>query len=103
MVDFTRPDQGLTPRKMTDQELARAIMLDISAELDAISLYDTQIATTDNKLAKKVLAHIRDEEKEHLGEFLTLLETLDPTIGASVKEAAAQVEMFRKSLRGNSK
>jgi len=74
----TNPFLTMVPRKMTDEELARAIRLNIQAELDAINLYQAHIDATDNEDAKKVLAHIRDDEKEHVAEFLALLRILDP-------------------------
>jgi hypothetical protein len=46
--------------------------------LDAINLYQAHIDTTDNEAAKKILAHIRDDEKEHVAEFMELLKILDP-------------------------
>ena len=78
MPNFADPYNGQVPDKMTDHELAQAIRLDLASELEAIFLYDAHVAATDNKIAKKVLADIRDEEKEHMGELLTLMQHLDP-------------------------
>jgi len=69
----------MVPRKMNASETANAIRQDIAAELDAIALYQAHIDATDDERAKKMLAHIRDDEKEHAGELLALLEVLDPT------------------------
>ena len=77
-MDFSNPFGTMVPRKMTAGELARAIMQDIAAELDAVAVYQAHIDATDDERAKKVLAHTRDDEKEHVGEFLALLEILDP-------------------------
>jgi len=62
---------------MPSNELAQAILQDITAELDAIALYQAHINATADKRAKKMLTHIRDDEKEHAREFLALLEILD--------------------------
>lgn len=74
----TNPFHSLVPRKLTDTELARAIRLDIEAELDAINLYASHIDATDNVEAIRVIRHIMGEEKEHAALFWRLLELLDP-------------------------
>lgn len=78
MPDFANPFQGNVNRKMTKEELIQAIRLDIAGELEAIYVYDAHVQATDNELAKKVIADIRDEEKAHIGELMTLLRVLDP-------------------------
>ncbi len=84
----------MVPRKMTDAELARAIQLDLEAELDAINLYAAHIDATDNAQAKAVLAHILDEEKEHASLFLELVRRLDPAYAKLGSEAAAKYELI---------
>jgi len=81
----------MMPRKMTAEELARAIRQDIAAELDAVALYQAHIDATDDERAKKVLAHARDDEKEHVGEFLALLEILDPKQAEYIKKGKAEI------------
>ncbi|MFH0809529.1 MAG: ubiquinone biosynthesis protein COQ7 [Pseudomonadota bacterium] len=101
MAEFVDPFSGLVPRKLTTTELARAIMLDISAELEAIHLYQAHIDATDDERAKTVLAHVRDEEIEHTGEFLALLEHLDPALAGRVREGRAEVmELIRRVEAG---
>lgn len=78
MPNFANPFQGNVERKMTKEELIQAIRLDIAGELEAIYVYDAHVQATDNVLAKAVIADIRDEEKAHVGELMTLLRTLDP-------------------------
>ena len=78
MPDFANPFQGNVDRKMTKEELIQAIRLDIAGELEAIYVYDAHVQATDDELAKKVIADIRDEEKAHIGELMTLLRVLDP-------------------------
>lgn len=90
-MDLTDPFVGMVPRKMTDEELARAIRLNIAAEVDAINLYAAHMDATDNENARKLLAHIIDEEKEHLAEFLELLKILDPKQAQELGEAGAKV------------
>jgi len=65
-------------KKLSREELVQAIRLSIIAELDAIDLYLQLSSATDDPLAKKVFEDIAREENTHVGEFLTLLEKLDP-------------------------
>ncbi len=78
MPAFANPFQGNVDRKMNKEELIQAVRLDIAGELEAIYLYDAHVQATDDETAKKVIADIRDEEKAHIGELMTLLRTLDP-------------------------
>lgn len=52
---------------------------DIIGELGAINQYQEHIDETDNEEIKKVLGHVRDDEKEHLAELIKLLQELDAT------------------------
>lgn len=79
-MDFSDPFVGLTPgRKLTTEEILRALRIDVAAELDAINLYQAHIDAIDDERVRQVIAHIRDEEKEHVAEFLELINSLDPT------------------------
>ena len=78
MPSFANPFQGNVDRKMSNAELMQALRLDIAGELEAIFLYDAHYHATDDPLAKAVLADIRDEEKAHIGELMTLVRHLDP-------------------------
>lgn len=74
----TDPFTGMLPdRKMTNEELARALRLDLAAELDATNLYTAHAEATDNPLAKKILNDITNEELVHAGEFLRLLKEVN--------------------------
>ncbi|SHI19515.1 ferritin family protein [Desulfosporosinus lacus] len=93
MPDFGNPFSGLAKdRKLTDQELIRAIRFMISAEYEAIQLYMQLAESTDNELAIEVLKDIADEEKVHAGEFLRLLKELAPDEEEFYKEGAQEVE-----------
>jgi len=48
-------------------------------ELQAINQYQQYINETDNEKIKKILSHIRDDEKEHFAELVKLIQELDPT------------------------
>lgn len=79
------------PRKLSNSELASAIRRDIQAELDATSLYQAHIDATDDERARAVLAHVRDEEKEHAAEFMQLLAILDPYQAEELRAAPENV------------
>jgi len=77
MPEFTDPFSGKVPeRKLTKEELIRAIRLNIAAEHEAIHLYMAHAEATDHPLAKEVLIDVANEEREHVGEFMQLLEIL---------------------------
>ena len=95
----TNPFHHLVPRKMTDSELARAIRLDIEAELDAINLYAAHIDATDNQEAIRVIRHVMNEEKEHASLFWRLLQLLDPE---QAEEALTANEKVRLLMAGAS-
>ncbi|MCI4408943.1 MAG: rubrerythrin [Thermofilum sp.] len=79
-------------KKLSREELVQAIRLSIIAELDAINLYLQLSSATDDPLAKKVFEDIAREEKTHVGEFLTLLEKLDP-------EQVKELEKGKKEVK----
>lgn len=77
MPEFANPFPGKVPeRKLTKEELIRAIRLDIAAEHEAVHLYMAHADAIDHPLAKKILIDIANEEREHIGEFMQLLEIL---------------------------
>jgi rubrerythrin len=97
MPAFANPFQANVERKLTKEELIQAIRLDIAGELEAIYLYDAHVQATDNEMAKKVIADIRDEEKAHMGELMTLLRALDPREAELFASGESEVkEMFEE-------
>ena len=93
MPEFGTPFSGLAKdRKITQEELVRAIRFMIAAEYEAIQLYMQLSESTDNKLAQEVLKDIADEERVHAGEFLRLLRELSPDEQKFYDEGAEEVE-----------
>lgn len=78
MPAFGNPFVGNPDRKLTKEELIQAIRLNIAGELEAIYIYDAHVQSIDDPRAREVIANIRDEEKIHVGELMTLLRILDP-------------------------
>lgn len=98
MPAFANPFQGNVDRKLTKEELVQAVRLDIAGELEAIYLYDAHVQATDEEIAQKVLADIRDEEKAHVGELMTLLRTLDPKEAELFASGEAEVREMLAEL-----
>ena len=98
MPDFGSPFSGLAnDRKLTHAELVRAIRFMVAAEYEAVQLYMQLAEATDNRKAKAVLVDIANEEREHVGEFLTLLKELDPEEEKFYREGEEEVrELFDK-------
>ena len=93
MPDFGTPFSGLAQgRKLTHEELVRAIRFMVAAEYEAIQLYMQLAESTDNELAIEVLKDIADEERVHAGEFLRLLHELAPDEQKYYTEGAEEVE-----------
>jgi rubrerythrin len=97
--EFVSPFSGKVPdRKLTDQELIRAIRLNIAAEHEAVHLYTAHADATDHPLAKAVLIDIANEERVHVGEFMRLLSILSGDEDAWVAEGAAEVDEIAGGL-----
>jgi rubrerythrin len=93
MPEFGTPFSGLArDRKLTNEELVRAIRFMVAAEYEAIQLYMQLAESTDNKLAIEVLKDIADEERVHAGEFLRLLHEIAPDEEKFYAEGAREVE-----------
>jgi rubrerythrin len=93
MPDFGSPFSGLAnDRKLTNEELIRAIRFMVSSEYEAAQLYMQLAESTDNKLAVEVLKEIADEELVHVGEFLRLLYELAPDEEKFYASGAKEVE-----------
>lgn len=93
MPEFGSPFAGLAlNRKLSKEELIRAIRFMIAAEYEAVQLYLQLAESTDNALAKEVLKDIADEERVHAGEFLRLLKELSPEEERFYMQGAKEVE-----------
>lgn len=100
MPDFGNPFAGLkSDRPLTHEELIRAIRFMVAAEYEAIQLYMQLAESTDNELARAVLKDIADEEREHAGEFLRLLNHLEPEEEKFYASGAEEVEEMMEKLK----
>ena len=86
-------------QKLNQDELVRAIRFMIAAEYEAVGLYTQLAECTDCQRTKTVLVDIADEERIHAGEFLRLLQELDPEECLLYKEGAEEVEEILEKLK----
>ena len=105
MPEFVNPFSGKIPeRKLTSEELIRAIRLDLAAEHEAVHAYMAHADATDNPVAKAVLIDIANEERVHAGEFARLLAILtgdeDEFLEKGALEVNAISEKIAQSVQG---
>lgn len=98
MPNFANPFQGNVNRKISKEELIQAVRLDIAGELEAIYVYDAHVQATDDPVAKAIISDIRDEEKAHVGELMTLLRHLDPEEATHFLSGEAEVKELLEEL-----
>jgi hypothetical protein len=97
MPQFGSPFSELANgRKLTDEELVRAIRFMVASEYEATQMYMQLAESTKNKLAVAVLKDIADEERVHAGEFLKLLYALAPDEEALYAKGAGEVAEIEK-------
>ena len=103
MPEFVNPFSGTVPdRKLTMNELIRAIRLNIAAEEEAIHLYMAHADATDHPLARKVLIDVANEEKEHVGEFQRLLHLLTGDENEWLQHGIDEVDEMAREIEGSS-
>ena len=101
MPEFVNPFSGKVPdRKLTNEELIRAIRLDLSAEEEAVHTYMSHADATDNPLAKAVLIDIANEERVHVGEFARLIQLLTGDEDDFLKKGTIEVDTMAQGLSG---
>ena len=98
MPELANPFVANVPRTMTKQELVQAVRVELAGELEAQMLYEAHAAATDDEVARKVFLDIADEEKEHMGELLALLQYLDPAEAGHLTEGVGEVEGMMAEL-----
>jgi rubrerythrin len=99
MPEFVNPFSGKVPdRKLTLEELVRAIRLNLAAEHEAVHLYMAHAEATDHPLAKMVLIDIANEERVHAGEFERLLQILTGDEDRWLAEGREEVDEMAAEL-----
>jgi len=79
--------------KISDADLEKQLLrLGLIAELDAINLYEQLASLSKDEKIKKTFQNIAKEEKEHVGEFETLLLRNDAEQMEELAEGTKEVE-----------
>ncbi|MGE5417183.1 MAG: demethoxyubiquinone hydroxylase family protein, partial [Acidobacteriota bacterium] len=65
-------------KQLSQEELVQALRVDLAGELEAIITYQAHAMATNDDRVKKILYHIADEERQHVGELQQLIYMLDP-------------------------
>ncbi|ABQ25368.1 ferritin family protein [Geotalea uraniireducens] len=100
MPDFGSPFSGLAnDRKLTHEELIRAVRFLVAAEYEAVQMYMQLAESVDNPFARAVLKDVADEERVHAGEFLKLLYHLAPDEEKLYEKGADEVDEIMSNLQ----
>jgi ferritin-like protein len=75
-------DAAVLGAEVIDRHRAVASIME---ELEAVDWYDQRVAATDDAELASVLAHSRDEEKEHAAMTLEWLRRHDPALDAALR------------------
>ena len=78
MAIIGNPFVANVQKQMNNDELAQALRIDMADELEAIISYEAHAMATNDERVKKILYHIADEERKHVGELQQLLYMLCP-------------------------
>jgi ferritin-like protein len=98
------PAESMTPA-VIDRHRAIA---SLQEELEAIDWYDQRVAATDDPTLAEILAHNRDEEKEHAAMTLEWLRRHDPVLDTVLRtylfteEPIIEVELEAEAGNGAS-
>lgn len=76
-----------------------AIRKDIIGEIDAVIQYGNHYNATDDPLARAVWKDIRDEERVHVGELMTLLAYFEPGELEFLAQGESEVKEIAEKLR----
>ncbi len=82
-MSYNLDDTQTLDAKAKDLARARQSLIE---ELDAVNVYEERIQATDDETLKHVLAHNRDEEKEHAAMLTEYLRKNDPEFDRQFEE-----------------
>ena len=91
MVQIGNPFVANVPRQLSSEELVQALRVDLAGELEAIIGYEAHAMATSDERVKKVLYHIADEERQHVGELQQLIYLLDPNEQKQVEKGKQEI------------
>ncbi len=92
MAQLGDPFVGNIPKQLSTPELLQALRVDMAGELEAIMGYEAHILATDDARVKKVLTHIANEERRHVGELQQLMLILNPAQEDYIKQGEQKIQ-----------
>ncbi|MGD9676877.1 MAG: demethoxyubiquinone hydroxylase family protein [Vulcanibacillus sp.] len=92
MALIGNPFIATVPKQMSNEDLAQALRLDIAGEYEAIIGYEAHAMATTDERAKKILYHIADEERQHVGELQQLLSIISPNKAINIEKGKHSVQ-----------
>ncbi len=92
MAILGNPFVANIPRQMSPEELVQALRVDMAGELEAIIGYESHAMATNDERVKKVLYHIADDERRHVGELQQLLFMLSPKESEYVEKGKQAIQ-----------
>jgi rubrerythrin len=100
MPEFSNPFAGVAnAKKLSKDELVRAIRFNVAAEFEAIQMYTQLADSIDDSLVQAVLRDIAEEETVHAGELLRLVKHLAPNEENLYKKGYTEVEEQMEKLK----
>ena len=93
MAILGNPFLANVPRTLTNDEMIQAIRVDIAGELEAIIGYEAHASAITDDRVKKILYHISDEERGHVGELEQLLFLLSPKDAEFIQQGRQSIQM----------
>jgi len=78
-------------KKMSKEELIRAVRFLVSAEYEAIDMYERIAEASPDAEIKKAIEKVIEEERVHAGEFLKMVTMLDPEEAKFYQEGFKEV------------
>jgi uncharacterized protein len=91
MALLGNPFVANVPKPFSADELAQALRVDITGEYEAIIGYEAHAQASQDANAKKILFHIADEERRHVGELQQLLYKICPKEQQFVEEGKTEL------------
>ena len=79
LVKLIKSRKLIKNNKNMNNKILKYLQEDLIGELEAINQYQEHIDDMNDDEAKKVLGHIRDDEKEHVAELVKIIRKLDAT------------------------
>lgn len=79
-------------KQMSNAELAQALRVDIAGEFEAIIGYEAHAMSINDERVKKVLYHIADEERRHVGELQQLLYMVSPPEAEHIEKGKQKIQ-----------